>query len=265
MISRALIVVFALTFILAYMSEAAFVTKGLVAYWDCESTSGGIVADALGGHDGTIEGSLGVDAGKVGNGLKFVGDNSYVNVDDPDGLDFETQDFTWLAWINTSAGGGCIFAKTPCGAGDHAPGSKHFFITGGNLSYDAGWVAVFVALTVVNDGEWHYVGLTMTLSTSGDTDTAQMYVDGEPDASADQDWNSQEAASELCVKIGYLNDNELGWTPPFNGIIDEVAVYDRALSEDEIRRNFDAKAATSFAVEPSEKLAGTWGEIKASR
>ena len=265
MIRRSLVVVLALTFVAACMAEAAFVTDGLVAYWDCESTSGG-VADSVGGHDGVVEGSLGVTAGKVGNGLEFVGDGSYVNADDPDGLNFETQDYTWLAWIKTSADGGCIIAKSLCGAGDHAPGAKHFFITGNNLSYDAGWVAGFTAETAVNDGEWHYVGVTMTLSTSGDTDTAQMYVDGEPDASADQDWNSQEAESDQCVKLGYLNDNELGWTPPFNGVMDEVAIYDRALSADEIMENFvEEGLGETAAVEPSEKLAGTWGGIKASR
>lgn len=262
MIRRSLIAVLALTFVVAYMAEAAFVTDGLVAYWDCESVAGGTVADAMGGHDGVVEGSLGVTAGKVGNGLEFNGDGSYVNADDPDGLNFETENYTWLAWIKTSAGGGCIIAKTPCGTGDHAPGAKHLFVTGGNLTYDAGWVAG-IAQTAVNDGEWHYVGVTMTLSTSGDTDTAQLYIDGEPDASGDNDWNSQEAESPLCVKIGYLNDNELGWTPPFDGVIDEVAIYDRALSANEIMENYITEGAT--AVEPSEKLARTWGEIKASR
>ena len=264
MINRTLIIVFALTFITAYISEAAFVLDGLVSYWDFESISGGKVEDLVGDHDGVIEGNVVAAEGRDGNALEFDGSGAYVNVDDPEGFDFETQDYTWLAWIKTSAGGGCIIAKTPCGNADHAPGAKHFFITGGNLTYDAGWVAGFTALTVVNDGEWHYVGVTMSIDISGTTDTAQMYVDGEPDASSDNDWNSQQAAADQCVKIGYLNDNELGWTPAFNGIIDEVAIYDRALEEDEVSDNFKAEVA-SFAVEPAEKLAGTWGAIKASR
>jgi hypothetical protein len=184
-----------------------------------------------------------------------------VLVDDPDGLDFQTQDFTWLVWIKTSANGS-IFAKTPCGNADHAEGAKHLFVTGGLLTYDAGWVTG-IAQTMVNDGEWHYVGVTMDYEAMGATDTAQLYIDGEPDISGNQDWNEHNEAGQ-CVKIGYLNDNELGWTPAFNGIIDEVAIYDRALSEDEVRGNFDAEAAT-FAVDPAEKLAGTWGAIKASR
>jgi len=261
MIRRSMIAALALTFVAAYMAEAEFVKDGLVAYWNFETISNGNVVDALGGHDGAIEGNLDIDTGRVGNGLVFDGDGSYVNVDDPEGFDFENQDYTWLAWIKTSAAGGSIFAKTPCGNADHAPGAKHLFVTGSLLTYDAGWVAG-IAQTPVDDDEWHYVGVTMTLSTAGIVDTAQLYIDGEPDISGDNDWNGQKAAADQCVKIGYLNDNELGWTPPFDGIIDEVAIYDRALDADEIMDNF---VAEHRSVEPSEKLAETWGGLKVSR
>ncbi len=47
----------------------------------------------------------------------------------------------------------------------------------------------------------------------------------------------------------------------FRGIIDEVRVYNRALSEEEINQNMKAEG---LAVEgPTDKLAVTWGEMKA--
>jgi len=45
----------------------------------------------------------------------------------------------------------------------------------------------------------------------------------------------------------------------FIGIIDEVMIYNRALSEDEIRQNFQAKG---LSVRPAGKLATVWGEVK---
>ena len=48
----------------------------------------------------------------------------------------------------------------------------------------------------------------------------------------------------------------------FEGLIDELGIYDRALTDDEIERNFNAKG---LAVSPQKKLAITWGEIKVSR
>ena len=48
----------------------------------------------------------------------------------------------------------------------------------------------------------------------------------------------------------------------FEGLIDEVGIYNRALTADEVELNFDAKG---LAVSPQKKLAVAWGEIKVSR
>ena len=44
----------------------------------------------------------------------------------------------------------------------------------------------------------------------------------------------------------------------FMGIIDEVRLYDRVLTKDEINKNMEA----GLAVELAQKLTSTWGEIK---
>jgi len=46
----------------------------------------------------------------------------------------------------------------------------------------------------------------------------------------------------------------------FEGPIDEVRVYNRALSEDEVVQNMNAEGMA--VVNPAEKLAFTWGKIK---
>ncbi len=48
-----------------------------------------------------------------------------------------------------------------------------------------------------------------------------------------------------------------------SGYLDEVRLYDRGLSADEIMQNFNAQGF--LAVSPSKKLAETWGEVKALR
>ena len=47
----------------------------------------------------------------------------------------------------------------------------------------------------------------------------------------------------------------------FNGQIDDVRIYDNALSEDEVRKNMEVRTA----VNPQQKLANTWGRIKVSK
>jgi hypothetical protein len=52
-----------------------------------------------------------------------------------------------------------------------------------------------------------------------------------------------------------------GWVNVFNGIIDEVRIYNRALNKDEIQQNY--KSTSQLSVEQADKLAVTWCKIKA--
>ena len=49
---------------------------------------------------------------------------------------------------------------------------------------------------------------------------------------------------------------------PFNGLLDELRLYDRGLSQAEIENNRDA---VGLAVQPTQKLTLTWGTIKVSK
>ena len=51
-----------------------------------------------------------------------------------------------------------------------------------------------------------------------------------------------------------------GWVNVFDGVVDEVRIYNRALSKDEIQHNY--KSIHQLAVEPAAKTAITWGRIR---
>jgi len=58
----------------------------------------------------------------------------------------------------------------------------------------------------------------------------------------------------------------VGGTKPANVIIDEVRIYNRALSADEVKKNFEVECRFGEeSVTSNNKLARTWGEIKASK
>ena len=85
------------------------------------------------------------------------------------------------------------------------------------------------------------------------------YSDGE-DAGEAPVGENEYADDAFIITIGW--DPRCGMEyPPFIGIIDEVSIYNRALSEDEIVQNFEA-GVLDLAVEPAHKLAGTWGAMK---
>lgn len=88
----------------------------------------------------------------------------------------------------------------------------------------------------------------------------EIYVDGEVTYSEESGNPVAPAQNTSAVTIGTWGGE--AWT----GSVDEVRLWDRALSADEIKASMD-QDATSFLtpVEPQGKLATTWGNIKSTQ
>ena len=97
-------------------------------------------------------------------------------------------------------------------------------------------------------GEWHY------LTGVVDGKDQLLYVDGELET--ERPFAGPIASDSSETEIGHAGDGG------FIGLIDEVVIYDRALSAKEIKQNFEAKG---LAVNPAGKLATRWAKIKGSR
>ena len=99
-------------------------------------------------------------------------------------------------------------------------------------------------------GEWYHLVVTY------DGSNIKYYANGEKVVTAACPKGADETPRTL--KIAHSTQFGEGWD--FIGAIDEVRIYDRALSDAEVKKNF---TATGVAVESStEKLPFTWGEIK---
>ncbi len=104
------------------------------------------------------------------------------------------------------------------------------------------WISVQENLT---QGVWYHIVGTF------DGASIVCYLNGaEKDSSAISGISGGDSAFFIAQDGG---DNV------FNGIVDEVRVYNKALSNAEVQQNFSAESA---AVEPANKLSMTWGEIK---
>ena len=251
----AFVIAFSMAMVLVYTDTAAaqFIEDGLISYWTFD---GGGYEDIVGGHNGELEeGEVVSVPGKFGDALEFDGSGAFVMMADPEAF-ICNEDFTWIAWVKSDGGGGCIVSKTDGVLDSDAQGAKTFMIGGGPLSMDVGWVAGLTGITTVNDGDWHQVAMLV------EGETVLFYVDGE------KDFEGAMAVASF-PEDGYAIT--IGWDPrcgvefpPMNGIIDDVAIYDRALDADEMAQNFEAEVL-SLAVEPAHKLAGTWGAVKAAK
>ena len=241
MIGRSLVAVLALTFVTAYAAEAQVVTDGLIAYWtfDEADIDDDVAIDVIGGHDGTIFGEPEIIEGQLNEALEFDGVSDYIEADIPAGLLLDG--ITFELWFQQEAPiGWGIMVKIN-------PGEIELSIDGGAPEIwndNLGGVAAQISFS---DGNWHHAAIPIS------KDNMVLYLDGE---------KIGENASNLNFadqqKMTIARDPTFDFWP---GMIDEVRIYDRPLSEEEVQQNMEAKG---ISVEPADKLAETWGKIKVS-
>jgi len=167
--------------------------------------------------------SSGWTTGKLGNGLNFDGVNDYVSISDDDSLRMGNRSRTITAWIKVDSHNSDyreIFRRTE-GVNDWFillnNGNEFAMSTSGVASeYDTGY-------SFSADGNWHFVAGTY------DGSTITLYDDGVPSLTV------AGASSGDAVGASAIGAIPGGAGQFFNGTIDEVKIYDRVLTSDEIR------------------------------
>jgi len=133
--------------------------------------------------------------------------------------DLGASDFSISAWVRTEEGG-TILCKAPP-TGEWEPQGKAFFIRGGRLCFDIGWVGVVASDREIADGRTHHVVLVKR------REHLRFFVDGFPAGSGELEGGPDVPGH--VWKIGYTSE---GFPDPsgFVGELDEVRVFDRRLS-----------------------------------
>lgn len=204
----------------------ADVENGLVAHYQFEGNAYDVSGN---GNDGTVFGAT-FTADRFGGALSFDGVNDYVSVPDNDSLDL-TDDLTLGLWLKRVGGynlPGYLINKTFLTSPSH--GNFNLYtqigyddVVGFDIPY--GDDQIVRSTTFFDQPEWHHVVLTK----SGNE--YSLYVDG-----LLEDFNTSNTimvATDTPLVIGcWVRD--IGNTAHFNGVIDEVRIYNRALSEVEV-------------------------------
>ena len=115
---------------------------------------------------------------------------------------------------------------------------------------NAGWKS-FDAKTAVTDGDWHHVAGTY------DGSDFKLYLNGQVDAQVSP--GTKPDTSDNLLFIGGCDIGNYWMT----GVIDEVVLYDRSLSEKEINELIEDGMVVTLDVQPGGKLVTTWSQIKA--
>jgi hypothetical protein len=240
------------------LSMASSVSAELVAYWPFDESSGDTVYDVTGnGNNGTIFGAQ-RSAGKYGMALEFNAVDNYVEVPTSDSLEIDenVSIAAWINWIDAGDGWLAIMANGQQGG----PWENYglFVNRGGGylyftLSLDGGHITQSTPNNTVVPDEWLHACATW------DGSNARIYVNGE--MVLEQPQSGQLVPPQLPLRIGHRD----GSSHYFNGIIDEVRVYNHTLIEEEILAAMEGGKGYPYALGPVPKDGSlhldTWASI----
>ncbi|MCF7972922.1 MAG: discoidin domain-containing protein [Phycisphaerae bacterium] len=202
--------------------------NGLVGAWLFDEGSGTVAADSSGnGRNGTMIDAA-WDTGIQGQALSFNGTTAYVNIDGFKGInaiDGVQQPFTISNWIKTVSDGEMVTW------GMQAAATRLSWRVEGGVLRTEHAAGNLRGNTPVNDDEWHHVALVVTEGASLRVPATQFYLDGLPDTTNSGSDTPYNLTPEYDVRIGMSGPLEDRF---FTGLIDEVRLYDRALTGEEL-------------------------------
>ena len=231
------------------------VTDGLIGRWSLDEGSGSTAFDTSdNSNDGTASGTSWA-AGQFSNALDFDGTDDYVDMGAftaTDGL----SALTVSAWVNldTVTGGDRTVASkwdNPCGA------CQSWLLSVENGSpiiqiNTTGWAGVYATTDLQTDAWYH-------LAATYDGSDLRIYVNGVEEASTAKTGNLKTPNRDLYVGVRFDDGTGVGY---MDGSIDELRIYNRALTASEVQSLNDAGAAYGqYTYDPNgRRVTSTEGE-----
>ena len=233
--------------IMTFVAGSCLADETLVGYWAFEEGQGDTVADLSdGGNDGVLKGQTEWTLGKNGSGLAFFKDGQgYVEVVSSDTLAISEQ-ITISAWIKPSdiyigdawQERNCIAAKVRAYYLDISEQGKlasylygvqpQEWLIGETDMTD--FLNTWVHVAMIYDGKEH-----------------QLYINGELDIAVQKSGAITVTTENLG--IGWVDNNRY-----FDGVIDEVKIWNRGLTAEEL--------GEMLPVNPKGRLAICWAALK---
>jgi chitodextrinase len=200
---------------------------GLIGYWNFDEGSGSVAHDTSGGgHDGAVNGAAWT-TGKINTGLRFTGTSSAITPAFALGAPFSIS-----AWVNPSVipqVGYVRIAETHYATGFYlgtdTTGTKYKLIVNGGSGITGSCSYGCAEGGTISSG-WHLVTATF------DGATARLYVDNAVVGS--DTFTPSTASLPFNIGVAYTGSG-YGW----NGTIDEVRLYNRALTAAEVNAIFN--------------------------
>lgn len=193
----------------------------LIAYWSFDEVADNKVMDQSGNdQNGTVTGGV-LEAGKLGQAMLFTASNkNFVTVESSEKFDFPAKQFTIMAWIKPKS------LVSAAGTILNVPGASTMQVNKDGLSY-ADIIqpnpCAFGAWGKLEQDKWQHVAAVR----NGDRVT--LYIDGREVGA--RIYSGELRPSKAKLYIGTLSEQR-GF---FDGAIDEVAIFGKALTPNAIK------------------------------
>jgi len=210
------------------LPEITVTDPNLVGWWKFDRGFGTTALDWSGhGNDGTLQTDLRWVAGYDGDALEFNG-NDCVSIDGCKGV-LGGHAFSITAWISAAHNGEIV------GWGQPTNGQRvEFRVNAGVLRCEIGGGDRYVlGRTSVWDNEWHHVGVTVKENATISYPDVIIYLDGEDDTIPSTYAEPFDLVANYDVTMGQRYDRTVARF--FSGLIDDVRIYDKALTQAEIK------------------------------
>jgi hypothetical protein len=234
-------------------SQPSALYANLRAWWKLDESSGTTADDSTGRvQDGSVSGAAWSN-GITGGALDFDGIDDGVLVGTSAALT-GSGDFSLAAWVKVDPGSptSTVIQQREPGASGYqgeymlnvnSSGTVNFFVYG-----TSAYQFNLTTAAAINDGQWHHLAAVRS-GTSG-----KVYIDGVEVVNGS---GAIQALQSRAVSIGYDHRDS---NKRFAGLIDDVRIYERALSAGEIDDLHDVlvpNRAPSFTADPTVKAAAT--------
>ena len=238
------------------LSNAEIDPKSIVGAWLFDETSGKIAKDSSdNNNDGTVVGGAKWVKGKFGSAIELNGTDAWVAVPEIGPL----EEFTLIKWFNSTGRVNmwrCFFNRD-----GWAPGFVHYQFRPDNKMEMAIHSNSPVGHPGLSDSsftadesilnKWFHLAVAY----SSIDESVRVYFDGELDIEDRWGpWTGEFGPG----RIGSWDGGGREW----EGLFDEMILFDVALEQSDIQTLMDNGLIGTVAVEPTDKLATYWGEIK---
>jgi len=230
-----------------------WLTDGLVGHWKMDESSwnGTVneVKDASGNNNhGTAQGGAITGAGKFGNGGNFVNSSSqYIYLNNSTNYDLtSSSQMTVSAWVKTPTSIINNFLGIVKRGNPYAQdASDQYALRSANnmFQFSLGNGSSYVSInspTINVDSWYHLIGVV-------DSNKAYLYMNGK--LVGEQSRPSGSTPVSNFTAIGAMNSNQKYW----DGNIDEVRIYNRALSPDEVKKLYEYAPGPVLHLKMDEK------------